>query len=90
MASVDSLADNTAFARHNRASFPILADPGREVARAYGVLSDGGHARRWTFYIDPDGNVADIDRQVQPAQAGREILRRLRKLGIPRRPPPGD
>ena len=43
MVSVDSLEDNTAFAEQNRANFPVLADPGRTVSEAYGVLSERGY-----------------------------------------------
>jgi peroxiredoxin Q/BCP len=36
---------------------PLLADPDREVIRAYGVLGPGGLVRRSIFIIDPDGIV---------------------------------
>ena len=52
MASTDSLADNTAFATKNAASFPILADPEKKMTRDYGALMAGAFAKRWTFYID--------------------------------------
>ena len=61
MISVDTLEDNTAFAKKENADFPILADPTEETARKYGVLADyskfmlGEVANRWTFYIGPDG-----------------------------------
>jgi hypothetical protein len=37
--------------------YPILADPDKKVAAAYGVPHAGtpGNANRWTFYIGPDG-----------------------------------
>jgi thioredoxin-dependent peroxiredoxin len=34
---------------------PLLADPEREVIRAYGVLGPGGLVRRSIFIVDPDG-----------------------------------
>ena len=55
MASVDSIEDNTAFAKKNEANFPILADPKKAMCEAYGVLSKSGYAARHTFYIDIDG-----------------------------------
>jgi peroxiredoxin Q/BCP len=36
---------------------PLLADPGREVIRAYGVLGPGGLVRRSIFIVDPQGIV---------------------------------
>ena len=38
MASVDTLEDNTRFAKEHEADFPILADPSKNVAKAYGVI----------------------------------------------------
>ena len=38
MASVDTIEDNTKFAQENHADFPILADPSKDVAKAYGVI----------------------------------------------------
>jgi peroxiredoxin Q/BCP len=91
MISVDTLADNTAFAQKEEADFPILADPTKETARKYGVLADfsrfklGEVANRWTFYIDPEGKIADIDRKVNPANSGTEIAARLKALNAPAR-----
>ena len=52
MASVDTLEDNTAFAKEHSAGFPILADPTKEMTGAYEVLMGAGFANRWTYYID--------------------------------------
>jgi len=83
MASTDSAADNKAFAEKNEASFPILSDPGKTVAEAYGVLADAGYARRWTYYIDGDGIIREIDTDVDPRVAGEILLAHLEALGVP-------
>lgn len=86
MISVDSLEDNTAFAKKESADFPLLADPTKESARKYGVLRRFGNdevANRWTFYIGADGKIADIDRMVNPAQSGADIVARLKTLKVP-------
>jgi len=89
MISVDTLADNTAFAKKEEADFPLLADPTKETARKYGVLADmskfgiGEVANRWTFYIGPDGKIADIDKKVNPAQAGEMITAHLKAQKVP-------
>lgn len=83
MASVDNLEDNTAFAKKNAATFPILADPDKSTARAYGVLTSMGFAKRWTFYIDPNGTIVKIDRQVDPRRAGAQLVENLRALQVP-------
>lgn len=84
MASTDSEADNRGFAEKNEASFPILSDPSKEMAKAYGVLSDGGYARRWTYYIDAEGTVVEIDKEVDPRSAGDDLVEHLSTLDVPR------
>ena len=86
MISVDSLEDNTGFAKKESADFPILADPTKETATKYGVLSERGFANRWTFYIDPDGKIVEIDKQVSPRTAGDDIVAKLTTLEVPPSP----
>jgi thioredoxin-dependent peroxiredoxin len=89
MISVDTLADNTAFAKKESADFPILADPTKSTAKQYGVLADyskfnlGQVANRWTFYIGPDGKILDIDKKVNPAQSGEDVVTHLKALKVP-------
>jgi hypothetical protein len=40
-------------------------------------------ARRWTFYIDPTGKIADIDKSVKPATSGQDIVTHLEQLKVP-------
>lgn len=84
MASVDTLEDNTAFANEHEAGFPILADPSKEMTGAYGVLMDVGFANRWTYYIDSDGTVLKIDKETNPATAGRDLVNTMEELGFPK------
>lgn len=83
MASTDSLADNTAFARKNEASFPILADVEKTLAADYGVLSPSGYAARVNVYIDPTGVVVRVDKGVNPRSAGADLLVALKELDVP-------
>ncbi len=85
MASVDDIATNTAFAAKNGATFPVLSDPEKTAARAYGVLTPAGYAARVTFYIGPDGDIIAIDRDVDAFSAGKEMLGMLSELGVARR-----
>jgi thioredoxin-dependent peroxiredoxin len=82
MASVDPIEDNTRFAAEQNADFPLLSDPTKEVATAYGVLSERGFASRWTFYIDKDGRVAAIDKAVKPATSAEDMAAKLGELGV--------
>ena len=86
MASVDSLEDNTKFAQMHEADFPILADPDKKVANAYGVIPAGREmAARWTFYIGPDGKILFVDKQVRAATAGEGIAAKLAELNVKKR-----
>lgn len=86
MASVDTPEDNKAFAEKEKADFPLLSDPGKQVATAYGVVTTERQlASRWTFYIGPDGKILFIDKQVRPATAGEAIVAKLQELGVARR-----
>jgi peroxiredoxin Q/BCP len=86
MASVDTLEDNTGFAKKESADFPILSDPTKETAQKYGVLSERGFANRWTFYIGKDGRILAIDKSVKAASAGQDVAAKLAELGIARTP----
>ena len=83
MASTDDLATNKAFADQNNANFPILSDDSKSVSEAYGVLASMGFSKRWTFYIDADGKVSKIDKDVNPRTAGRDLLKNLIALQVP-------
>jgi peroxiredoxin Q/BCP len=87
MISVDTLEQNTAFAKQENADFPLLADPTQQTANKYGVLRDFGDlgklANRWTFYIAPDGNILAIDKMVNPASSGQDIVAKLKELKVP-------
>ena len=61
-------------------TYPILSDPDKEVARAYGVLGPSGFASRWTFYIGADGRILDIDKKVSAASHGRDVVAKLTDL----------
>ena len=79
-ASVDSAAVNAKFAESLGLAYPILSDPTKEVARAYGVLAPSGYASRWTFYIGADGRILDIDTKVSAASHGSDVVAKLTDL----------
>ena len=83
-ASIDSPGTNRRFAESMRVDYPILSDPGRSVARAYGVLGATGFPSRWTFYIGEDGRILDIDKVVRAATHGADVAGKLAELGTAR------
>lgn len=86
MISVDDAETNRRFAESLDANFPILSDPGQEVAEAYGVMNAAWSLpNRWTFIIGPDGKILMIDKQVAMSGAGEELVANLTELGVPRK-----
>ncbi len=88
MASVDPLEGekgNKAFAKSEKADFPMLSDETKSVAAAYGVLNPRGVTNRWTFYIDKDGKIAAIDKAVKPATSAEDMVAKLKELKVPER-----
>ncbi|HEY2432003.1 MAG TPA: peroxiredoxin family protein [Vicinamibacterales bacterium] len=99
MASVDPLDKNTEFAKatsvdlgarggvvaKKEADFPILSDPTKATAKAYGVLNDqAGFANRWTFYIGKDGKIQAIDKEVgkHVQTSAEDMAAKLGELGV--------
>ena len=85
MASVDPLEGekgNKAFADSQKADFPLLSDPTKKTAEAYGVLNARGMANRWTFYIDKSGTITYIDKAVKPATSAQDMAAKLGELKV--------
>lgn len=86
-ASCDDAATNTKFAQSLKLDYPILSDPDKQAAAAYGVVRDDRpFPERWTFYVGKDGKILAIDKQVKSATHGADIAARLSELGVPRKP----
>ncbi|TDG12680.1 redoxin domain-containing protein [Seongchinamella unica] len=85
MASVDPLEDNIGFAEETGADFPLLSDPEKSTASAFGVLHPMGFAKRETVYIGKDGRILKIDDQVNPATSAEDMAAILGQLGVARR-----
>ena len=82
---MDDAKTNKEFAEHVGADYPILSDPNKDVAKAYGVLGTFGVASRWTFYIGPDGRIIHIDKSVKTSTAGADVAAKLGELGVAKR-----
>jgi peroxiredoxin Q/BCP len=67
-ASLDSVAENAAFAAKFDFPFALLCDTERRVATAYGACEDprATHANRISYLIDEQGVVAKVYEHVDP------------------------
>ena len=84
-ASIDDAETNRKFAESLELDYPILSDPEKKAAAAFGVLSpEGNYAKRHTVYIGVDGKILYVDREVKPASAGDDVAARLESLGVPK------
>jgi len=85
-ANIDSLEQNEKFAKSLQLDFPLLADPDKTAAKAYGVLAGGGtYTARHTIYISADGKILEVDSKVNPKTAGTDIAAKLEKFGVAKR-----
>ena len=83
MISVDTPEDNKRFAESLESDFPLLSNPTKEVAEAYGVVTaDRGLPFRWTFIIGGDGKILKVDKEVNPSMAGQDLVADLQALGV--------
>ena len=86
MVSVDDAETNKEFAESLEADFPLLSNPDKDVAIAYGVVNDERPVPfRWTYIIDPNGTILRIDKDVNPSTAGADLVAHLTDLGVPKK-----
>jgi len=81
--SVQDVASKKEFATKYSLPFSVLADTDKSVAKAYGVLSIIGFARRDTFVIDPQGRIARHYIGVDPKTHSAQLLVDLKALVKP-------
>lgn len=82
--STNSLSSHQTFSEKYQLSFPLLSDASGKVAKAYGSLFQLGplkFAKRHSFIIDPEGNIAAIFREVDPKNPNDRIFEALQSLG---------
>ena len=85
--SVDSAEAHKDFIRKNSLPFPLLLDPDKKIAKAYGAANGIpilGLDRRITYVIDENGKVLKVYPSVDPSTHAAEILT---DLGVPKNAP---
>jgi len=79
--SVDSVDSHKKFADKFQLPFPLVSDPEKKVATAYGVLRDPPTmTNRATFIINKQGKIAKVFPKVDVSLHTEEVVSELRKL----------
>lgn len=81
--SVDDTDSHAEFAKKYHLPFPLLADKTAATADEYGALMNLWlikFARRYTFLIDPQGNVGKVYLSVETSRHSKQIIDDLKKL----------
>lgn len=72
--SGDSHETHAEFSKSHHLPFSLVADPSGALAQAYGVSSTLGMDARVTFLVGPDGRIARVWPDVDPAVHANEVL----------------
>ena len=83
--SADDVEALKRFKQENEASFTMLSDKGGSAAKAFGAYNPIGFAKRWTIYVDANGKILKVDKNVNVRTAGQDLAENLSELGFPRR-----
>jgi peroxiredoxin Q/BCP len=78
--SIDSPESHKAFIKKYRLPFPLLLDPDRSIARAYGAengIPILGLDRRITYVIGEDGRISKVYPSVDPGVHAKQIVHDL-------------
>lgn len=81
--SVDDVDSHKDFSEKYKLPFTLLADPDHTTAKAYGVLDEDRlikMAKRQSFLIDPDGNIAKHYVNVDPKTHTADVLADIKTL----------
>ncbi|HSM30242.1 MAG TPA: peroxiredoxin [Woeseiaceae bacterium] len=81
--SLDDVESHKKFSENHGLPFPLLADTEGTTADAYGVktkMMGWTVAKRQTFIVDPDGNVAKHYAKVDPDEHAADVLADLETL----------
>ena len=85
-ASCDTVELNKAFAEALKLDYPILSDPDKKVAAAFGVLNtQGGYSNRVTYYFGKNGKLLFVDKEDNVREHGAEVAEKLAELGVARK-----
>lgn len=79
--STDTVDSQAAFHKEHKLLFPLLADPTAKVTELYGLkLPVMKIAKRWTFILDTNLIIRNIDTKVDPLLDAKNVGETIQKL----------
>ena len=78
--SFDSVAAQADFAKKQKLDYQLLSDPDASAGLKYGVVGRRGYPSRVTFILDERGILRHIDRRVNFATHGDDLVTKIREL----------
>ena len=87
--SPDDQSSHARFAAGHRLDFPLVADPEKEILKAYGAWGDKSlygrlvtGVKRTTFLIGPDGRIVDVIKRPDVRRHADQVIERFRRAGV--------
>lgn len=80
--STQDEASHREFRAMHGLNFPLIADPTKEICRAYNALGLLGMAKRVTYVIGPDGTIVDAFKSINPKPHVARALQVVREKGL--------
>ncbi|MCC6810792.1 MAG: peroxiredoxin [Deltaproteobacteria bacterium] len=78
--SRDSKERHQKFAAEHRLPFLLIADPDGTITNAWGVSGAFRMSKRWTFVIDPELVVRDVQKDVDPALNAEQVAAAVKRF----------
>ncbi|MGC8562056.1 MAG: peroxiredoxin [Thermoplasmata archaeon] len=79
--STDSENSHKKFVDKYELPFLLVPDKSKDISRNYNVLGIGT-AKRVTYIIDKEGNIAHIFPKVNPKDHAKEVFNKIKELGL--------
>ena len=79
--SADTVAEQAAFRKNHNLNFTLLADSDSKIIDLYGSKITGMNmSKRWTFIIDPELKIRNIEKDVDPAKDAKRVAKQIHDL----------
>lgn len=79
--SINSVKEQAAFKKNHSLNFVLLADEQGKITELYGTkMPVMNFSKRWTFIIDPNLIIRDINKDVDPVKDAQQVADKITEL----------